>query len=162
MREIHLRRIFECLADKVAEAANARRTVIELAGVLSRVLDELSHVLRRHGRVDRHRVGHGGDLADEAEVLERVVAQIGAHDRVHYVRRDGGDAEGVTVGRGIGDRLGADRAAGAAAVVDDERLPKLASHALGGDAADDVGRAAGRERDDQRDGLRRIRLRERR
>jgi hypothetical protein len=52
-----------------------------------------------------------------------------------------------------------DIAAGAAAVLDHELLAELASELLRHDAGDDVGRAAGRERHHQADGLGGIGLR---
>ncbi len=149
VRQVDLGRVLEGLADEVAQAAHARRAVVELAGVFPRVLDELGHVARRHRRMDRHGVRHGSDLADEGEVLQRVVAQIFLYDGIDDMRREGRDAERIAVGNPVGDGFGADRAACATAVIDDERLPELARHAVGRDAADDVGRAAGREGDDQ-------------
>ena len=123
MGHVHLGGVLERFADQVAEAADAGRAEVELARVLSCVGDELGQGARRHGGMHRDDVGHGGDLAHEAEIGERVVAQVAVDDRIHDVRRDGGDAERVAVGRGIGDCLGADRTAGAAAVVDHESCP---------------------------------------
>ena len=65
----------------------------------------------------------------------------------------------VAVRRALRHRAGADGAAGAAAVVDDDLLAEDLAHLVGDGAADDRGRAAGRERDDQRDRPVRIGLR---
>src|SRR5205823_6040358 len=73
VRQVDLRRVLEGLADEMAEAADARRAVVELAGIIPRIFDEFRHGLCRHRGVDRHRVRHGGDLAHEREVLEGVV-----------------------------------------------------------------------------------------
>ena len=60
----------------------------------------------------------------------------------------------VAVGRGARDLGGAERAAGAADVLDDHRLAaERLAHRLGEVARDLVGRAAGGERDDDRDRL---------
>ena len=49
----------------------------------------------------------------------------------------------------VADRLGDDPAAGAGPVLDDDRLLQLVLHAVGEQARRDVGRAAGREADQQ-------------
>ena len=61
--------------------------------------------------------------------------------------------ERVAVGRRLRRELGADRAAGAAAVVDDDLLAEALAHLRRDAARDDVDRAAGRERHDETDGF---------
>ena len=72
-----------------------------------------------------------------------------------------GDGHGVVrlVGDGQRDAAHAERAARAALVLDEDRLPERAAHRLGDQPRDRVGRAAGRGRNEQRDRLRRIGLR---
>ena len=55
----------------------------------------------------------------------------------------------VAVGRGLGRAVDAEHAADAGDVLDDHRLAELGRHALRERAAEDVGRAAGGEADDQ-------------
>jgi hypothetical protein len=62
---------------------------------------------------------------------------------------DRGDAQGVAIGCGARNHLGADGATSTATVLDHHRLTEFTRHALGGNAADDVGRAARRKRNDQ-------------
>jgi len=64
----------------------------------------------------------------------------------------------MAVGGRLGDHLGADVAARAAAVFHHEGLPKRLLQALGKRAADDVGRRAGRVRNYDSDRLRGVRL----
>ncbi len=68
----------------------------------------------------RHR--HGGDQPDGREVFARIVA--GMHVKAGIDRDGAGMAEQqrIAVGRGMGDKAGAECAAGAAAVVDDYLL----------------------------------------
>ena len=61
------------------------------------------------------------------------------------------DVDGVAIGRGARDAADRDAAAGAADVLDDDRLAERRPHALGHDARGDIGRAARRERNDERD-----------
>ena len=67
----------------------------------------------------------------------------------------------VAVRRRSHDRLGADIAAGARPVLDDEWLPEPLRQPLTDQARDDVGRAAGRKADDDAHRPRRIGLRPR-
>ena len=64
--------------------------------------------------------------------------------------------QGVAVGLGLGDHLRRNDASGPAAVLDDHLLAELLTELGGDQAPDDVVAAAGRERDDQPHGLRRI------
>src|SRR4029079_12733005 len=74
----------------------------------------------------------------------------------------GNDREGVAVGRGFHADLRAERAAGAGAVLHDDLLLQRLGQLLRGDARDEVGAAARRERRDEADRLRRVgRLRHR-
>ena len=87
-------------------------------------------------------IGLYGDLR-----IDRRVGR-GGRDRRH--------AERVAVRRRARDLGGADRAAAAGLVVDDQRLAERPVDLLGDDAGDDVGGAAGRERNDQPHRLGRI------
>ncbi len=83
--------------------------------------------------------------------LLAIERQVRVDGRVDAVRADGGDAQGVAVRRAAGDEGAADRAAGAAAVLDHHRLADLLAQRFGEDAADHVRGAAGREGHDQAD-----------
>ncbi len=72
---------------------------------------------------------------------------------------DGAHEDGVAVGLGLGHGRRAEIAAGAAAIVHHHRLAELLAHALGDEAADQIGGAAGGEGDDEGDGARGIVLR---
>jgi hypothetical protein len=64
----------------------------------------------------------------------------------------------VAVGRGLRDDLGADDGVGARPVVDDDLLAQIFAHLLADEAAEEIGGAARRERNDERDLARRIGL----
>ncbi|MCY1531947.1 hypothetical protein D9M68_671870 [compost metagenome] len=153
MDHVGLGDVLEQLAIQVRDAALAGGSVAVLARVGLQQRDELLQRLGRHLRIYRQHVGHVDQVGDRCEILERVVRILGVGGRVGRHGADRGDAEGVAIRRGLGQRIGADRAAAAAAVFHHHRLAQLAAQAVGDRARDDVGGAAGRERDDQADRL---------
>lgn len=101
--------------------------------------------------------GKAGDAQDRdrREVLDRIVERMIGRDRIDHVRAGTALQQGVAVGRRVRDHGSAERAAGAADVLDhdgaDERL-----HLLRPGPADGVVDAAGGEGNDQPDGAFRI------
>ena len=71
--------------------------------------------------------------------------------RRHHHRAGGGEKQRVAIGIGFGDVAAAQRAVGAGLVVDIDALAEQRRHLVGHQAADEVGRAAGREGDDDAD-----------
>ena len=130
--------------------------VDELPRIRARVLDELLQRGRRHRgmRVEEDR--RASDHRDRGEVGERVVGGLLAqrHGRGHRAVR--GEHDGVAVGRLPGHHLGGDRAVGAGPVLDHHRLTELLRERGADDARRRIGRAAGREADDEADRLRRV------
>ena len=92
---------------------------------------------------------------DGREVLQGVVGQRLVQRRVGRVA-DVGHEQGVAVGRGLGDDVGADDAARAAAVLDHHGLAEVFGERRHDAARDDVGAAAGRGGDDEADGFVRV------
>ena len=88
---------------------------------------------------------------------QRVVGQLGI-ERVR-ARERAVDQDRVAVGRRLRHHVGADRAAGAGAVLDDDILSELPADLLHHDARDDVARTARTERHDHGDVARRPVLR---
>ena len=126
--------------------------VVELAGRGLGGVDQLPH--RLVGRLLGHfeDVGDLGDEGDGREVLDRVEAQTRVQVRVGGVGRAGGDQQGVAVGFFAHKGGGADVAAGAGLVVDDDGLAQAFGQALRQHAAQGVGGAARRPWHDQLDG----------
>ncbi len=158
VHQVGARGHLEQLAHHVRDRAVAGRRVGQLARFALGQLDQVGDVLGRNLGVDGHDVRHGGQVRDGREVLLAVERQVRVDGRVDAVRADGGDAQDVAVGRAAGDEGAADRTAGAAAVFDHHGLAQFLAQLVGEQAADDVGRASGRERNDQADGLGRIRV----
>jgi hypothetical protein len=97
------------------------------------------------------------DLRDRRNVTTRVIRQILVERRPG---RDGDviDEERVAVARRFRNDVGAQCAARARAVVDDERLPELFAELLSEITRNEIARAAGRKRHDQPHGLARVDL----
>ena len=93
-------------------------------------------VLGRNRGVDRQDKRHAQEVGDRREILRRIERHLLVQARIDHDRRARRDQQRVAVGRGLGDHGRADVAAGAAAVVDDERL----LHRFGEPLA--IGRAA--------------------
>ncbi|MNQ81412.1 hypothetical protein D3C85_964340 [compost metagenome] len=132
--------------------AIARRGVAQLVRVLSGVGDQLLHVVGGHRRVHHQDVGQVADTDDGREAGFRVVALLLVQADIDGQRAGGAEQDGVAVGLGVGHVLGADVAAGAAAVLDDDVLLERLSEFFGQAARQGVGGAARRKGHDQRDG----------
>ena len=90
---------------------------------------------------------------DRDEILQRIVAELRLHERIDGERSVRAGEQRVAVGRGFRRHVGAEAAARAGAVLDHDRLAEHLLHVLAGDARDEVGVAARRERHDQPDRL---------
>jgi hypothetical protein len=101
------------------------------------------------GRGDQHARLHA-EHGNRNEVVDRIVGQR-LVERGGGTLRGGQQQDGVTVGIGLGGRGGADRAAGAGAVLDHEGLADLLRHLIEHDARDGVGGVAGAHRADRHD-----------
>ena len=86
--------------------------------------------------------GHAADARDRRDVADEIEIELVVERRVDRVRRSDQE-ERVAVRRRAHDRLGADIAAGARPVLDDELLAEPLRQPLTDQARDDVGRAAG-------------------
>ena len=104
---------------------------------------------------DIDQLGHGGELAQQ--IGSGIARQIG----IEQQRSGRADAERVAVGRGLGELLQAERAAGAGLVLDHDLATETRAELVADDARGAVRGRAGRERNDDLDRLLR-RLRERR
>ena len=132
-------------------AADADGAVVELLRVLLGVGDELGQRLRRQLGIDHDHVRQDREQRDRREILLRVVAERLEQRPVRRQRTDRAHHQRVAVGRRSDRRQSAGIAAGARAVVDDERLPERLRHPVEHDAGDDVAGAAAREGHDHLD-----------
>ena len=140
----------------MGHAAGAGRAEIDLAGLRLGERHQLLDVRHRHvGRGDEQ-LRHLGDQRDQGEVFERIVEDLVLQAVADGDRAGAGDRDGVAVGLGLRDEIGAERAAGAGPVVDDHELAEEVLHLLPDHPADDVVRPAGRERHHEADRLCRI------
>src|SRR5213596_803038 len=120
----------------------------ELAGVRLVVGDQLRERLHRHARMHEDEERTLGDHGHRHEIARRIVGQRLEGVRIGNERRRRGAEEVVAVGGGARRRLPGEDVPRARAVVDDDLLAERARQALSDEAANDVGRRAGWERDD--------------
>ena len=149
----------EIFAGDMARRAGAGRTEIDLAGIGLGVRNQFSDGFRRERGIHHQRVRRIADQADRREILARIVADALVERGPDRERAGVTQHQRVAVGLALGDRAGADSAAGAGAVVDHDLFTEQLTHLVGDAAADDRGRAARRKGNDERDRARRIVLR---
>ncbi|MNK86304.1 hypothetical protein D3C87_1062120 [compost metagenome] len=157
VHQVHARHVLEQLAGQMGGASRARGRKGILAGVLAGQLDQVRHVGHGHVLVDDEHIADGRGVDDRQQIAAGLVARIGVEKLIDGQDARGAEQQRLAIGRGLGHHGGADIAARARAVLDDDRLLERNRQALGQQASDHVGRSAGREGHDQRDRTLRIR-----
>src|SRR6185503_6657935 len=160
MGDVDLGGELEQFAGEMRQAAGAGGREVELARLFLGERDQLLHVVGGDAGRHHQHFRHFGDQRDGREILERVVGHL-LHAGRDGERAGADDADGVAVGLGLGDHVGAEHAGLAGAVLDHDGLLEDLGHALRDHARDHVVRPARRERHDQPDGLARKALRRR-
>src|SRR5947207_1435300 len=132
--------------------AVAVRGEVELARIAARVLEEFADA--RDGRLggDHQNVGAAAPERAGGGVLLRVGRQEPVQRHVDRVGRRR-DEQRVAVGRALRDEVGADIAAGAGLVLDDDRLSQGFRKARAQSTRGEIGDTARRESDDEPDRL---------
>ena len=115
---------------------------VDLARIGLGIGDELGNRLGRNRWIDHHDVGEAEDASDRRDVADKIEIELVVERRVDRVRRTD-QKERIAIRRRAHDRLGADIAAGARPVLDNELLAEPLRQPLTHQARDDVGRAAG-------------------
>ena len=144
MHDVHAGHGLEHLRRQVRRRAHTRRGVVHLARARLRQRDQLFHVLRGNRRMDHHHVLDAAHQRHGREILDHVVRQLGVDARRHRHRAKAHQQQ-VAVRRRLGDRLGADVAAGAGTIFDDDVLPQQLRHLLRDHAGVVIVGAAGRK-----------------
>jgi hypothetical protein len=132
----------EPFRDEMRRIAVTRGAIIELAGIGLGLRDEFADRARRERRIDDQQLGTVGYFGDGDKIPRRVVVAVSRHSRQHRKRAHIAEQQRVAVGFGIGDRLGADHAAAADAVLDDHVLLERGRHVLRHQARHDIDRSA--------------------
>ena len=149
-RRVHVGDRMEHRAGEIGDRADAGVGFGHFLLVGFEIGDEVLKVVGRHAGA-RHQ-HHRRDV-DQADLLEigRAIGQVLVQEFGGGVRAGAGHHDGVAVRRGLGDFVGADGAAGARHVLDDDLLAERLRHRADDHARGGVGRPAGRERRDQDD-----------
>ena len=140
----------------VLRAAVAARAVIDFAGRFAGCFDQFGR--RFEGRIGGHdqRPFDGGDQRDRLKIFENVPRHFAVKTRQHGHDAVVETTQRVTIGRGLGDALGANQTCGPNLVVDGDAHAHIGRHFLRDDARGAVHRTARRQRDDHFDGLVRV------
>ena len=149
--QLHVGAQLQQHAEKLRNAADPDRGECHVAGRVAGGGDELRHALVGAARRHDQDVGNVGDGGDRRKRRDAIVAGVLHQRRRDHVRRRAADEKRVAVGLGLRHRAGTDGGARARAVVDDDRAAERLAHPLGDRPREQVGRAAGGIRVDQRD-----------
>ena len=133
--------------------AVAGRREIQLVRIGLQIGDEIGDIVRRHGRIDDQQIRNEGRHRDRREILPHIERQCFIQVRVGGERAACRHQQRVAVGIGLCDRIGADVAAGAAAIFDDHRLAEAFGERLRDNPGGDVGASPCGEADDHPDRL---------
>ena len=134
----------------MAGGAGTWRAVIQLTGTRLRQRNQLPDVAHRQRGMHHQSVRHVSHQRNRREIVDRIVRQRFAHTRVDDMRSRH-HADGIAVRRRLGEHRRTQRAAGAAAIVDQDLLPQFLGHFRRNGPCNDVGIAARRKRYDQPD-----------
>jgi hypothetical protein len=138
--------LHEELDHKVRCTAGAGGAEVKRLRLRAQQLDEFLQVRRFHRGVCDEYARSGGKHRNGCDAPDGVVRQLVERSAGGIGRRHHG--ERVTVRSGARRDIGADRAAGARAIIDDELLAELLEQTRRQQARDDIGAVAGRERYD--------------
>ena len=130
VRDVDAGERLEQFGGQEIERADAGRAVADRARLRARERDQVAHRFDREILVDDEHRRAGGDLHDRREVAQQVVGHVLLDVRVDRDRRRRAQ-DGVAVRRRLGGLPGADRAAGAADVLDHDRALELLRRAPG-------------------------------
>lgn len=158
MDDVDAGHLFEQFHVEVGRRAGAGGAVGQFARAGLGHRDQFFQVFRRQRGVGDDDLVGVGDVDDRLEIPDRVVGLAGVQRRVDDVGWADVD-QGVAVGHGAGDGLGADQATGAGTVVDDDVGAEDPAHFLADRARQGVAGAAGGQRHDHADDFARVGLR---
>src|SRR6516225_6603047 len=148
MHQIGAGHRLEQLAGNMRRAAAPGRRHINFAWIGLGISDELGKRLRRNRRIHHHDIWKADDRCDRRDVAEEIEIELVVKRRVDCARR-AEEAQGIAVGSRAHDCFGADIAAGAGTIFNDELLTQPLRQPLPDQPRSNVGRTSGSERNDQ-------------
>jgi len=136
--------------------ADTLRAVAQTLGPGLGIGDKLADGFRRARRRHHQDIVESDQRRDRLEVLDRIELQVGVERRVDRVCAGVAHHQEIAVRRRVLDRDRGDIAGRTGAILDDDRLLERLGRLAGDQPHHDVGAAAWRERDQDRDRTRRI------
>ena len=113
----------------VSAYAHLKDTKVSKGDIVSRG-DQIGKGVDAEALGDDEQFGHRRDQSDRRQILGRIVRHLFLQARADGDRAGARKADGVAIGRRLGDVIGPDDAPCAAAVIDDDRLRQRLSHAF--------------------------------
>ncbi len=114
------------------------RAIAELSGIGLGVGDQVGHRVERQRRIDHQDDRALGIRRDRRKAFQRVVARVLVDQRRDHLAAGAAHQQRVAVGIAVGDVAGAERVAGAAAVLDEELLAQGRAEIVGHDPGDEI------------------------
>ncbi len=151
MRHLHPGAISQQLDGEMVERAGAGRAVGDRSCRLLAEHDQIGERTGGKARMHHDQVRRRCDEPDRREVLARIIAEVLEQAGRRADGRARHHQDGVAIRRHFRGGARRNRAAGAAAIVDDDRLAQHLAHLVGDITQRDAGAAARRERDHERD-----------
>src|SRR2546422_2318806 len=133
--------LFRSRAD-VLPGARAAGPDVELARIGAGEIDDFLEARERQVPARDQRIRMADHQADRRQVAERIVPRLLVQAHVERDVGQAADDQAVAVGRGARDELRAHQRAGAGAILDHERLPRLLAELLREHAPDQIETAA--------------------
>ena len=118
--------------------------------------NEFANIVGWNRRVQHHRIGHVSEQRYRREIVHAIKRHCCKQRMIHGVHAHRIEQERVTVRRRSRHDSRANVARRSRAVLDDDRLTERLVQVVGNDARQNVGRSAGREWHDERNGTIRI------
>ena len=153
--DVDASRVLEQLAGQVQRRADPGRAIGQLAGIGLGIGDQFGDGFDRQIVVHRQHIKTRDRGDDAVEILDRIERQRAVKPG-HVSHAAVIEQERVTVRRRFRDFVHADAAAGAAAIIDHDRLAEPLAERIGNQPRDRIDGATRRERHDQADRMRRV------
>ncbi len=122
--------VLECNAGKISRRASARNADAGLAGIGFEPSNQLLQIVHRQAVLDADEQRLVGQFGDRRQIVQQIEIEF-VKTADQNMRRQGADAQRVTVGRGADHAGDADTSCGARHILNDHGLAERLAHRIG-------------------------------